>query len=657
MKIVLKNKGTKENYDGIPVVWGDSDLFTHTLCIGPTRCGKSALAIQQIIKQVLHMKLKGFPIGLSLIEPKGDLAKFTREMCEEMGITDFVHIDPLREDSHIFNVMEGDMDIVAEATVTVLKGMFGKQEQFFAIVQELSARHVTKLLKTLAGDDLDINDLIKTLRNERLMEEKVAELKRNNSADELIEFFDNELLGENKDRYRQFVMGLRAQLENLVSNKKLRRVLTGRSDLNIDEHYEKGGILAINTGLAELGSAGDAFGQFAMMHLQRGAFRRKGTELTRVPHILIVDEASRYVNSEVEVFLAIGAEYRVAGFFALQSSGQLEVESGKLSGLAMKRAFLASCRNRIVFGGLASEDAELLSKELGTEKRLMRQNTYKNNIFLPNLFPDSYRDTEVDEPLFTPSNLRYDIPRFHFVYQLQQEGQPMYARLAKGEFVPRNWKEIRFWEGRQKSNLSSNLKHVLNNLSSLSSKFEENRRAKEEERRYREAELKALQKEKVRLSEEEENESWEVITEALKEMESESKETPTKNDNRKEPVVNPEKEVNMAAVPYDERQYGTLSENTIVAPVEQTVKRENSYENKMPFESNSNIGNEEVVSPIVEREKSKPNMQEQPIPDHFFVEEVFADPNEPPFEPVGHTAVPNEKVSKDVSKAKEGAMF
>lgn len=463
MKIQLKNKGVKTTYSGIPVTWGGGDPYTHTLCIGPTRCGKSALAIQQLVKQTLLMKKRGIPIGLSIIEPKGDLARFTRELAEEMELP-FIHVDPLREDSHHFNVMQGDMDIVAEATITVLKGMFGKQEQFFAIVQELSARHVTKLLKTLAGDNLDIVDLVKTLRNETLMEKRVAELRAKNSSDELIEFFENELLGENKERYRQFVMGLRAQLENLISNKKLRKVLTGKSDINLDEHYETGGILAINTGLAELGSAGDAFGQFAMMHLQRAAFRRKGTEATRIPHVLIVDEASRYVNSETEVFLAIGAEYRVAGFFALQSSGQLEVESGKLSGLAMKRAFLASCRNRIVFGGLAAEDAAALSEELGKEKRLMRQNTYKNNIFLPNFFPDSYRDTEVEEPYFTPTELRLHIPKFHFIYQLQQDGQPMPPRLAKGEFVPRNWKELRFWEEDKKPTMLMKLKSKIGYL-------------------------------------------------------------------------------------------------------------------------------------------------------------------------------------------------
>ena len=44
--------------------------------------------------------------------------------------------------------------------------------------------------------------------------------------------------------------------------------MTGRSDVNIDEHLETGGVLAVNTALGKLRKAGDAFGQFMIMHLQ-----------------------------------------------------------------------------------------------------------------------------------------------------------------------------------------------------------------------------------------------------------------------------------------------------------------------------------------------------------------------------------------------------
>src|SRR5690606_32693826 len=110
------------------------------------------------------------------------------------------------------------------------------------------------------------------------------------------------------------------------------------------------------------------FGMFSAMHLQNGAFRRPGTEKTRTPHFLIIDEYSRYINPDVELFLSVAAEYVVSGVFATQSLGQLEIESGKISGRAMKRAILTSCRNKIAFGGLSAEDAKEFAEEFGKDE-------------------------------------------------------------------------------------------------------------------------------------------------------------------------------------------------------------------------------------------------------------------------------------------------
>lgn len=459
----------------VPVSWGGSDCFTHMLCVGPTRCGKTATILKPIIYQLLLQKAKGVPLGLSVIEPKGDVAAMVAEMSEEMGIP-YTHIDPLSDNTAKFNPMEGDINDVAEATVIVLKGLFGKQDAFFATVQELSARNVTKLLKELNGDRMDIIDVMNTLRDEKVLEQKVAELKRRDGMTDLVHFFESELLGSMRDKYRQFVIGLRAQLENVVSNSSLRRIMTGKSSINIDEHFETGGVLAVNTALGKLRSSGDAFGQFIIMHLQNGTFRRKGTEQTRIPHYLIVDEYSRYINPDVEIFLSLAAEYKVAGLFATQSLGQLEIESGKISGKAMKRAILASCRNKISFGGITSEDAKEFADEFGKDKIIMRQSTYKNRIFLPNLFPDSYRDTEDEEYRFDPTDLMDGIPRFHYVHKLLKEGTPQKPSLGKGVFVPSDWKERREWEHKEiikKKKRNTLMSKILNDIKQ-SNKVKEN---------------------------------------------------------------------------------------------------------------------------------------------------------------------------------------
>jgi type IV secretory pathway TraG/TraD family ATPase VirD4 len=418
------------------------------LVVGPTRCGKTATLIKPLIYQLLLYKKCGVPLGMSVIEPKGDVARMVRDMCEAMELQ-CTHVDPEKSDSDRFPVMRGDIDDVAEATVVVLKSMFGKQEAFFATIQELAGRNITKLLKRLYQDDVHLGDVLRTMRDPGVLEDKVRELIRKEGESDLALFFRSELLGAQREKYQQFVIGLRAQLENLVSNRHLEPILMGQSDFDIDLHFSQGGILSVNTAMGRLRKAGDAFGQFVIMHLQSGAFRRPGTEQTRIPHFLIVDEYSRYINPDVELFLSIAAEYKTAGIFAIQSLGQLEVESGKLSAKAMKQSIMTSCRSKIAFGGLSAQDAMEFSREFGKKQIIRRESTFKQQVLIPNFLPETYRDTEMEEDRIVYTQLMDGMPRFHFVAKLLQDGTPQPPRISRGIFVRKDWLKRREWERRR----------------------------------------------------------------------------------------------------------------------------------------------------------------------------------------------------------------
>ena len=426
------------------ITWGGDDPFTHTLVLGPTRCGKTSKILKPLIYEILKAKKRGEKVGLTVIEPKGDVARMVYEMAREMGLSDeLVYVDPLYpNETNRINVMRGDKNDVAEATVAVLKSLFGKQDPFFASVQELSSRKVTFLLKTLYGDNMDIMNVLSNLRDESLLKQNVEKYRNQHGTDDLVQFFDNELLGSGNtaDKYRQFIIGLRSQLENITSNEHLRAIFTGKSDIDLDEHLEKGGILAVNTALGKLGKSGDAFGMFIAMHVQLATFRRPGTEWTRVPHYLLIDEYSRYINPDVERFLSIAAEYRVALIAACQSLSQLEVESGTLSGKAVKNAILTSTRNKIVFGGLEYVDAEEVSKIMGSDMVVERTRSYDGGP-LKNILPKMYKDTEEERVRFTPTVLMDGLPKFHCVVKLLIDGTPHVPMVAVGEWVPKDWKE------------------------------------------------------------------------------------------------------------------------------------------------------------------------------------------------------------------------
>jgi len=462
--------GESLEHEDVPIILKEKDFFVHSLFVGATGSGKTASTLEPIAYQLLVQKKQGKQLGLTVVEPKRDFALKVKEYCEAMDIP-HVFIDPLSENTHKFNPMEGDINDVAEATVVVLKGLFGKQEAFFASVQELSARYVTKLLKELHGDNMDILDVMNTLRDPIELQKNVQQLKARDGITDLVHFFEAELLGQHAEKYRQFVIGLRSQLENITSNDLLKRIMTGKSDVNIQKHFAEGGVLIVNTELGKLGTSGDAFGQFMIMHLQNGTFNRPGPEESRIPHFMMIDEYSRYINPEVERFLSIARSYRVAGIFATQSLGQLEIESGKISAKAMKRTIVTNCRNKLVFGGVSADDAEEFSKEFGKDKIIMRQPTYKHKVFLPVLFPDNYRDTETEEFRFDATDIMDGLPKYSYIHKLVYDNQVQKPSLAIGNLVPKDWHTLKEWENqsytgkfkRVGSGMISKMKDISNN--------------------------------------------------------------------------------------------------------------------------------------------------------------------------------------------------
>lgn len=428
------------------IIWGGRASFTHMLLAGPTRCGKTATVLKPMIYQLLKAKKEGARLGITVVEPKGDTAAMVSDMSAVMGLNCH-HVDPLREVTGDFNVMRGELDDIIEATVVVLQAMFGRQDPFFSLIQEGATRNIITLLHRLHGMKFDLFDLVRKLRNSMDLQRSVAQLKEQEGQSELVQTFEYELEDpRRKEFYEKIVTGLRVQLGNITANSRLRPILQGRqNDFDLDRHYEEGGILAVNTGM-RLRKAGDAFGQFVIMHTMSAAYRRPGTEDTRIPHYLIVDEASRYMCAEFERFLSIAAEYKTAGIFAVQSLGQLEVASGSLSGPAMKRAFLTSCRNRIAFVGLGSEDAKEFEEDFGKDPVTTRQATHEGSLVTPSIIPKSYRDTTTWESRIPATVLSDGLPPFHFVAKFVEDTPNGIATLrpkvGKGNFIPKNWKQL-----------------------------------------------------------------------------------------------------------------------------------------------------------------------------------------------------------------------
>lgn len=424
-----------EKATGEPIEIPGVERFVHTLVVGPTGCGKTSKILAPMVFQDLEKMARGEKLGLTVVEPKGDFTDAVAAYCERLGLS-YVYLNPSLPATHKFNPLEGPPHIVAESMRLVLTTMFGNQEPFFRQVQETAARQVILMLKGLKGDDLTLLDVVRALRDQDSLGSYVKEYERRGGDYDLIQYFNHELLGRLKEKYYQFASGLRQQLEDLTGNELLRRVLIGKSDVNLDRHLSDGGVLLVNTAMGPLAKLGDTFGQLFILFFQRAVFRRpEPNEWSRTPHYLYVDELPRYLNHELERLLSLGRSYRCACVLALQDPGQVEAV-----GHGFAKTVFTNCANKIVFGGISEASARELEREFGEEEVLARSATFDNEVLVPPVLSDGWREDIRRQPRW-PYTRIMDLARDHFLCRVKKGGVYMPPVLGLADFHPA-WKEL-----------------------------------------------------------------------------------------------------------------------------------------------------------------------------------------------------------------------
>ena len=87
--------------------------------------------------------------------------------------------------------------------------------------------------------------------------------------------------------------------------------------------------------------------------MQNAVLRRPGTENTRIPNFLYIDEFPAFMSSATEPIFTLYRKYKVGVTIATQSLAQLGSEAS-----AARRLVVANCVNKIVFGNNAIAEDE-----------------------------------------------------------------------------------------------------------------------------------------------------------------------------------------------------------------------------------------------------------------------------------------------------------
>lgn len=355
---------------GDKVVIPYKDRFLHMLVLGPTGSGKTS----QVLIPMINQDVMTPGHGVTVIEPKGDLAEKVYAMAEHYG-REAVYFNPTHANCPYFNPLFGDEDEVLENMATTFKMLNPDSPQFFQDMNETLIKNAIKVLKRLYGNKatmLDLSTLVSNsegkgkimVNNFLRMKAATPDIGRENA--EISHWFLNEYFNERAKTY-EHTSGLRSQIYKITSNVHLRRVLNppnGENDVDFVKVIEEGKILAISTAQGELRDLGKFLGYFIILNFQSAVFKRPGNEDTRRPHFLYIDEFQTYSNPGFADMLTQGRSYRVASHLATQNRALMAMGGGR-DGKNFVELVSTNARNIVLFPGCNAIDTEYYSKEFG----------------------------------------------------------------------------------------------------------------------------------------------------------------------------------------------------------------------------------------------------------------------------------------------------
>lgn len=328
-------------------------------------------------------------LGITYMAPDFETINKIKGVTENFGIPINL-IDPNSPDSPGLNPFAlGDATQTAIAISTVLKGLYVDKnpELESAYRDNLTSQileNMSILLKVIypimnEGKLPNIEDMFKLLSNFELVEkmcrilEKDPELAKEYEMQ--ITYFKKNFYSDspNREEMQKAVAIPIAQLDTLLRYPGVKSILCNRTNnLNYDEILENGEVTLICTRRGDLGeSAHKAFGLFFLLLMQYSVLRRPGSENTRIPHFLYIDEFPDFICPATESIFTIYRKYRIATVVSAQSLDQLKMHGEKLANI-----IISNCSNKIVFGDNSPEDNEWWSQELGEKKEWSWKNTY-----------------------------------------------------------------------------------------------------------------------------------------------------------------------------------------------------------------------------------------------------------------------------------------
>jgi len=331
-------------------------------------------------------------LGLTSISPDYESTSRILEVAQNFSIP--VHlIDPNNSNSVGLNPFAFEDPVkIAIIISSVLKEMYAKsgmdiEEAFRQNASLQAVENLCILLKEMYprlnnGDLPNLEDMLNMFNDFSLVEDMCKILMQDEELAQKykiqIGYFKKNFFadGSNKADTENYVEPAASQLDVLLRIPGVRNILCNRTNnLNYDKVLENGEVTLLCTRRGDLGaSVHTAFGLFFLLLMQYSVLRRPGTEKTRIPHFLYIDEFPDFITHATTNMFTLYRKYKVGITISAQNIRQLGEQSRDKD--KNKETILANCANKFVFGNNSPEENAWWEKELGEKREWVFNYTY-----------------------------------------------------------------------------------------------------------------------------------------------------------------------------------------------------------------------------------------------------------------------------------------
>ncbi len=334
-------------------------------------------------------------IGLTLMAPDYEVISHMIEVCDNFGIK-YNLIDPNNPNSVGLNpFVYEDSSKTAAVISSVIKSMYNTahadvDEAYKEDIVIQAIENLVVLLKEVyprmnEGRLPNMEDMLKMFTNFDLIEKMCKilehEIENDNFAKDkyrvLLTYFKKNFYSDApaKSTMEKYIYSVVSQLDNLLRIPGIKGILCNRyNNINFDDVLANSEIIFICTRRGDLGAAGyKAFGLFFLLTMQNSVLRRPGSESTRVPYFVYIDEFSDFICKDTEAMFTMYRKYKVGTTISTQSLQQLETPELSVN---YRGTILSNCASKIFTGNGEYEELKWWEGELSNH----REWTYSNSM-------------------------------------------------------------------------------------------------------------------------------------------------------------------------------------------------------------------------------------------------------------------------------------